>query len=97
VAAAVARRTGDAGHARNVAASLLTLPGLIVHELDLDATAIAAGLASDLRLRAADAVYAATALATGSPLVTLDRELADRCAGVVSVCTPAEWVAAQVG
>ena len=95
VAAAVARRTGDGAHARAVGANLLQLPGVVVHDLDADSAAAAAGLASELRVRAADAVYAATALATGSMLVTLDKELASRCAGVVRVVTPTEWLAHQ--
>ena len=65
-------------------ANVLELPGVVFHDLDVDAAAAAAGLASELRLRAADAVYAATALATGTVLVTLDKELAARCAGVVA-------------
>ena len=42
----------------------------------------AAVLAAEKRLRGADAVYAATAAATGSPLVTWDAELRARAAAV---------------
>jgi predicted nucleic acid-binding protein len=91
-ASAVARRTGDSAHARAVATNVLELPGVVFHDLDVDAAAGAAGLTSELRLRAADAVYAATALATGTILVTLDKELAERCAGVIRVLTPGEWI-----
>jgi predicted nucleic acid-binding protein len=92
IAATIGRRTGRSGNARDVAENMLALPGLMLHDLDVDAAAAAASLAVELRLRAADAVYAATALATGSALVTLDRELVDRCAGVAPVFTPSGWL-----
>jgi len=93
VTAAVARRTGDPAHARTVGAAMLGLPGLVVHDLDLEMALAAAGLASDLRLRAADAVYAATALIQGTTLVTLDAELVSRAGDVIPACTPDDWFA----
>jgi predicted nucleic acid-binding protein len=91
VTAAVARRTGDAAHARAFGVSVLELPGIVLHDIDLDTALAAAGLASDLRLRAADAVYAATAMIRGTTLVTLDAELASRAGAVVPTCAPDEW------
>jgi predicted nucleic acid-binding protein len=96
ITAAVARRTGDAVHARAVGVAMLELPGLVPHDLDLDAALTAVGLASDLRLRAADAVYAATALIHGTTLVTLDAELASRAGAVIATCAPDDWVAPKV-
>ncbi|MDQ3689404.1 MAG: PIN domain-containing protein [Chloroflexota bacterium] len=92
VAAAVARRTGDADLAREAGQRVLEMPALVVHPLDIDAAAEAAALAGYVRLRAADAIYAATALRLGTQLVTLDLELRDRAAPVVGVFTPAEWL-----
>ena len=69
------------------------MPTLIVDPLDLDAAAEAAAIAGHVRLRAADAVYAATSLRHGTQLVTLDLELHERAAVVVEAFTPAEWVA----
>ncbi len=71
------------------------MPGLTVHGLDAVAALRAATLASDLRLRAADAVYVATALAAGSVLITLDHEVVDRAASVVRALTPMDWLALQ--
>ena len=93
VTAAIARRTGDAAHARAAGVHVLDMPGLVLHDLDPPTALVAAGLASDLRLRAADAVYAATALVHGTTLVTLDAELATRAAGVIGTCAPGEWPA----
>ncbi len=97
VTAGIARRTGDPAHARAMGLQVLELPGVVLHDFDTDAALVAAGLASDLRLRAADAVYAATALVHGTMLVTLDVELATRAAAVIPTCTPAEWLARQGG
>lgn len=94
VTAAVARRTGDAAHARAVGVALLELPGMALHDLDLDTALTAVGLASDLRIRAADAVYAATALIHATTLVTLDAELASRAGAVLAACAPDDWIAA---
>ena len=56
---------------------VLEMPGLVLHDLGVEEMAVAARLASDLRLRAADAVYVAVARTAG-PLITLDAELRDR-------------------
>ena len=71
---------------------VIELPGLVLHDLGIDEMAVAARLASDLRLRAADAVYVAVAR-TGGALITLDAELRDRAASVVAAHSPAEWLA----
>lgn len=68
------------------------MPALVVHPLDLDSAAEAAALAGYVRLRAADATYAATALRHGTQLVTLDSELRKRSGTVVDAFTPAEWL-----
>ena len=93
ITSAAARRTGDGAFARRVGQAMLAMPGLVVHALDADAALIAATLASDLRLRVADAVYAATALASGTTLMTLDAELVDRAGSVVPAITPSDWIA----
>ena len=95
VTAGIARRTGDPAHARAVGVQSLGLPGLVLHDLDGDAALVAAGLASDLGLRAAEAVYAATALVHGTVLVTLDVELATRASTVIEAHTPAGWLELQ--
>ena len=95
VAAAIARRTGDADLALEAGQALLGLPGLVLHALDVDASADAAALAGRLHLRAADAIYAATALRHESTLVTLDDELRARSSPVVDAVSPAGWLERQ--
>ncbi len=92
VAAAVARRTGDPDLARQAGQRVLEMPSLVVHPLDLDSASEAAALAGHVRLRAADAIYAATASRHGTRLVTLDMELRERAAIVVDALTPTEWL-----
>jgi predicted nucleic acid-binding protein len=93
VSAAVTRRTGDADLAREAGQALLAMPGLVLHTLDLDASADAAALAARLALRGADAVYAATALRQGATLVTLDDELRSRSSTLIDAVSPTEWLA----
>ena len=94
VTAAIARRTGDVGLAMAAGRRVLELPGLVLHDLGIDEMAVAARLASELRLRAADAVYVAVAR-MGTALITLDAELRDRAGHVVAVHSPAQWLASQ--
>ena len=92
VGAAIARRTGDSGLAMEAGAALLSLPGLVLHPLDIDAAADGAALAARLRLRGADAIYAATAMRSGTTLITLDDELLQRTVPLVDAVTPTEWL-----
>lgn len=92
VTAAIARRTGDLALALAAGRRVLELPGLVLHDLDIDEMAVAARLAGDLRLRAADAVYVAVARTAGA-LITLDTELRERAASEVAVQSPAQWLA----
>lgn len=95
VTAAIARRTGDGALAFTAGRRLLELPGLVLHDLDADAMAAAAHLASELRLRAADAVYVAVARSHDAELITLDAEVRERAAPVVATPSPAQWLAIQ--
>jgi len=95
VSAVIARRTDDAGLAREAGSRLLRMPGLILHPLDTQSAAEAAVLAGRARLRGADAVYAATALRHGTVLVTLDEELLTRTSVIVDAMTPSEWLSAH--
>lgn len=88
LACAVARRH-RAGQAGRAAAALLRRhPRLrLIETLRLLPIAEEVGCAS--LLRGADALYAATARLTGTPLVTWDRELIERSGGM----TPSDWLA----
>ena len=95
IVSAVVRRTGDRDLAQTAARHLMRNPAIVVHPLGLPEAAHAAELAATQQLRAADAIYAATALAHGTMLVTLDAELIGRTGPAIDACTPAEWLARQ--
>ena len=91
VSAAVARRTGDEGLAMEAGAALLSMPGLVLHPLDLEASADASAsrrgstCAPRCRLRGDRRSRQATTL------VTL--EGAPRQVGLSRRCRHAGWVA----
>ena len=91
VCATIARRTRDRALAMAAGEATLAMPLLTLHPLDHALAAEAADVAATWALRGADAVYVATARHAGATLVTLDAEVRDRAAGVVTVRTPAEW------
>lgn len=63
------------------------------HDLDLRAAIDAAGAAMTTRLRAADAIYLATARHTGATLITFDQELLAAKVPGVRVMAPEAWLA----
>lgn len=92
VAAAVSRGREDPRLAREFAATLGRLPGLVLVPLDAPLARVAADVAAAHRVRGSDAVYAAVALRFGAILVTLDRQQRERLAGVLTTCAPAEMI-----
>lgn len=90
VAAAVARVFDDAERALALAEALRGLPNQALVPLDEDLAGRAAGLIARVRLRGADAVYAAVAQQYGTTLVTLDRQQLDQLSPVVRTACPAD-------
>ncbi len=95
VTAALARRTHDQAFAQRAGLAMLATPGVQLHPLDREMARAASAIASRAILRGADAVYAATAMATGSVLVTLGGELLTRGIPGIDVMTPGDWLAAR--
>ncbi len=91
--AAVARKTENSQLATEVGMHLHALPAVSWVALDKDAVATATEVASEYRLRAADAVYAAVARSYGATLVTLDVEMRSRLPAHIRCLSPAEWTA----
>jgi len=71
------------------------MPGVLMHPLDLEASADAAAVAARLQLLGADAIYAATALRYRSTLVRLDDEIRSRASVLIDVACPSEWLGRQ--
>jgi len=90
VAAAVARNKNDAAQGMAVAQAVRGLPGQVWVPWDDSLTDEAVRLAAELRLRGADAVYAAVAKRYRTTLVTWDRQQLDRLRTAIPVLTPIE-------
>lgn len=95
ISAAISRRTGAAGTARETAEQLTRLRGISFLPVDRRLAAVATWLAADRQLRGADALYVAVAHRLGVPLVTWDREQLERAGSLVRVATPDELGLAQ--
>lgn len=91
VACALARRLRDAEQGRALTDALLRMPLLTVVALDAGLLAAALNKGTDAMLRAADALYAATAERLGAELVAWDREMVKRAGGL----TPDDWLARE--
>ena len=90
VAAAIARKQGQADLVLLLTEQVRKLPNLTLVPLD-EALAISSSeTAARHRLRGNDAVYAAVALRFGSLLVTLDHEQGERLKDLLSVYFPSQ-------
>jgi predicted nucleic acid-binding protein len=90
VAAAIARSRDDASRAVALAALVRGWPNQSLVPLDGAVADRATDLAARLRLRGADAVYAAVAQQYGTILITLDRQQLERLPPEVRVARPAD-------
>ncbi|MFQ6030744.1 MAG: type II toxin-antitoxin system VapC family toxin [Dehalococcoidia bacterium] len=88
VGGAVARRTGSSELASRIISLLLGLSNLRLVPVEADLTRTSAQLASELRLRGADALYVALARQLAVPLVTWDQEQRQRSGDSVAALTP---------
>jgi len=85
VTAAIRRRTGSRRLARQVRENLLQLDFLFFLELTESRMNSAARIGERVSLKGMDAIIAQVAEEEDSVLVTLDREFAEKVAGIVSV------------
>jgi predicted nucleic acid-binding protein len=89
VAGAIARRTGQPALAHRAVAQLWSIGALRVAPVDMAVGREATRLAADLRMRGADAIYAAVARRLRIPLVTWDAEQQQRAGVLIPTYTPA--------
>ncbi|MBI4287252.1 MAG: type II toxin-antitoxin system VapC family toxin [Chloroflexi bacterium] len=88
VAGAISRRTDSTDLGNRAVKLLLKLPNARLVLIDGLLAGAAAGLAAELHLRGADAVYLAVSYRLGIPLVTWDQEQLARGGRVTTVLTP---------
>jgi predicted nucleic acid-binding protein len=89
VGGAIARLRNNPRRGKLAVSRLRELPRLRFVPHDLTFAETAARVATDLRLRGADAMYVTVSYALDIPLVTWDREQRERASAVVAVQTPA--------
>ncbi|MFA7270195.1 MAG: type II toxin-antitoxin system VapC family toxin [Sterolibacterium sp.] len=92
VAGAIARRTGTARDGQDAVDIIRALRWIESVPMDQSLAHEAVKIASSRRLRGADAVYVALAVARKEPLITLDTEMLERARGVAEVLTPEQWL-----
>jgi predicted nucleic acid-binding protein len=78
IAAAIARKKGNAELAMSIANQIAKLPNLTLIPLDQSLAMLTAETAATRKLRASDAVYAAVSLRFATHLITLDQEQLER-------------------
>jgi predicted nucleic acid-binding protein len=88
VAGAIQRLTGQPAFAQRVVDKLVARSGIAFFGLDQERARRAAEIAAKAGLRGADAVYVALAEEMQEPLLTVDRQQAERSAGIVEVRSP---------
>ena len=92
IAGAIARRTGDNELATAAVAFLNRQTWLEYVPLDEPLACRSIVIATEQRLRGADAVYVALASQRDGMFVTLDREMLERTPPTVTARTPADWL-----
>jgi len=85
VAAAVSRGQNDTDLARRAVTFVRKSRYIFVQPISIALAESAAKIAGEQRIRGCDAVYVAMALQSVQPLVTLDRQLAQRGSSIVSI------------
>lgn len=95
IAGAISRTRKDLALAREYSERLSAIPFIQWISLDFSLSQQASNLAADHGLRGADAVYAPVAVAYKYDLISLDHEHLIRLPAVLSVRTPAQWLAAK--
>ena len=88
VAGAIARRSGDSSLGERAMETLFNLPNLRLVPIDDRVGYEAARVAARLRLRGADALYAAVAVLLHVPLVTWDAEQRETTRPLVETSEP---------
>jgi predicted nucleic acid-binding protein len=99
VAAAISRRTGDPTLAKEAIKKLESASSMhTVHLVPIDTVLIQAAVevATDLQLRAGDAIYVALAHQLNIPLVSWDREQLQRAESLVSTYTPDNYTFQEI-
>ena len=89
VAGAIARRTGDRQLSYQIGQQILRMPTMQLINVDTSMGQLAAKIASEHKLRGADAIYVATAQRLDVALISWDHEQLARASSIITTTTPA--------
>ena len=89
VAGAIARRTGDRQLGYQIGQQILRMPTMQLINVDTSMGQLAAKIASEHKLRGADAIYVATAQRLDVALISWDHEQLARASSIITTTTPA--------
>src|SRR5947209_5747879 len=88
VAAAISRRTGDSSLAKEAVRKLHSFDAMHFVPMDSALVQAAVDVATDLQLRAGDAIYVALAHQMNIPLVSWDKEQLQKASTIITTYTP---------
>ena len=91
VAAAISRRTGEPTLAEKAIEDLNSIDAIQFVPLDSVLVQAAVNIATDLQLRAGDAIYVAVAQQLNLPLVSWDKEQLQRAGNILATYTPSTY------
>lgn len=91
VAAAISRRTGEPTLAEKAIEDLNSIDVIQFVPLDSVLVQAAVKIATDLQLRAGDAIYVAVAQQLNLPLVSWDKEQLQRAGNILATYTPSTY------
>jgi len=92
VAAAISRLTGQALRAKEAINKLNSISKIQIFPMDASLVQIAIDIATDLQLRAGDAIYVALAHQLNVPLVSWDKEQLQKASTLVTTYTPENYI-----
>jgi len=91
VAAAISRRTGEPALAKKAIEDLNSTDAMQFVPLDSVLTQAAVNIATNLQLRAGDAIYVAVAQQLNLPLLSWDKEQLERAEKLLTTYTPSTY------
>ena len=91
VAAAISRRTAEPALAKKAIEDLNSTDAIQFVPLDSVLTQAAVNIATDLQLRAGDAIYVAVAQQLNLPLLSWDKEQLERAGNLLTTYTPSTY------